>query len=1389
MFDGVPMNFPISFIVPCKGRYVDVLKTAPEILKREIEYILVDYSCPMNCSKWIATKYPTVKSLLVPNQNYFNASKARNAGFSIAQQKWLCFISADMMLSNDFFFQLNDLQEGTFIVFDSYSPGYIGTIICENNAFKKAGGYCEDYYGYIFQHLDLRCRLNAIGLKETRISKNLATHIDHDDGIRFLNYEAEQIEVKKHDCNLFFKMKIKDIVIPCPTGFGDIWRRVNEAKEISVLNDTIIGIERTSYGHVAQGVIDSLVDSPGKVSLVEKKATRSPYNSPISYFPTTKKWIPEKHGKICYQFNGKHEGSLDLEIQKELLSSFPGYEMIKLGLPLTIQENIEIAATSDLFIGVNSGMSHLVRSVGTPAIITNKNIASINDWHKDGFLAVSPSSSQVIIEIAMEILTGKTIFEHSSRWKGQNIPKQTKNFSLHPNSGFGDIIRAIQTASVYAEQHPSERVGINPLLGGRDAASTVLELLDSLELQQPVSLSYEKGEFDSALISYVKTKNKWKPGKYERICYQFDGGSHGSPSRASIDFFTKSFSGVTLVHIGKHFSIEHNINLLSKSDFFVGVDSGMLHLARSVGIPCFVVPGIKRSIEFVKQWHLENSGYELCTSMDDMVYKGLKILNTGISIDSQSLITIIGSPPWIGNIKFGDTWRMVNEALSKSISGKPIGINTTGTKSSTLFQEVIEALGCQGKVFITQKPATSTIDSRPISYFPTMKKWTFGPYHRICYQFDGICKGGLPEGMEKQLLSSFPNYEMIRLGGHLRVQENVEIATTSDLFIGVNSGMAHLARSVGIPTLIIGDDQNSIYEWHRDGFIPATPNFEEILKKSKFLIGCKAEIRKPDMWYFPNQPTHKPLKIIYAVLATWKQPEHLSEILCTWAKDIKQDERLIIIGDDILAKNYPNLEVLECVKANSINDNYEKLTIKMFDFYRRLKDDPNWDILVKTDTDTLLIPDRLRTFLQKEYNPFLYIGQIATNDKGTTYCEGGCYILSKQALELAWEDIKTNLVNDPCGGEDWRLALGLLHQGIKPRHSPLICQYDNLNGILYGGLISSHWLKEGKLSKYYIHLKNKTEKHEIEGVYKVQHCEWQGEINLIKGGTFTSKGPSNPNGTWVRKNNDIILNWYHWKPEQVTIVENGFCSQKMIATWYGPMSDKEIFIFGLRRSGNHAIIHWIVGLFQDRYQNIREDCINNKFFINNQPLPLPYAVPQTLPFNNIQIISFESQRAIIDNESLIDPTKRKGTIKKPIVVHRDPFNWMASTRALRGLWENEEEFERLVDLWIAYTKKFFIEKPDLAHTIKFNDWRNIECRKRLAQYIGEPFSDVGLNWIKGPVQGGPGSSFTYDKYDGKAQEMDLEGRWRTLDDTCKKFFDKKPELRIFSKQIFDFCPF
>lgn len=239
----------------------------------------------------------------------------------------------------------------------------------------------------------------------------------------------------------------------------------------------------------------------------------------------------------------------------------------------------------------------------------------------------------------------------------------------------------------------------------------------------------------------------------------------------------------------------------------------------------------------------------------------------------------------------------------------------------------------------------------------------------------------------------------------------------------------------------------------------------------------------------------------------------------------------------------------------------------------------------------------------------------------------------------------------------------------------------------------------------------------------------------------------------------------------------------------GMAVEKEIFVFGIRRSGNHALIQWLLGVLSQRIPDARGQCVVSGMFVNQQPLPIPEGTLRTPP-GDVQIVSFEDQASMLADPGLLDPTGRSCE-KRPIVILRDPYNWMASLRVYHPLWQgSEEKFDWYIGLWVSYAENFFAKERKDIFPLKFCEFRRSEDKRRqLAGYVGEPFTDRGLNWIEGPAKGGPGSSFDWASYEGKAQEMDLDGRWRHLDDACKKKFDSFPKLRELSGQIFGFNPF
>ena len=92
----------------------------------------------------------------------------------------------------------------------------------------------------------------------------------------------------------------------------------------------------------------------------------------------------------------------------------------------------------------------------------------------------------------------------------------------------------------------------------------------------------------------VPTKIQWELNPNHKIVtYQFDGVStpEKNPPQEDIDRMLRwiESKGLTPVKVGKDLSIKGCIHLMSKSVLFVGSDSGMSHIAHSVGVPVYLM--------------------------------------------------------------------------------------------------------------------------------------------------------------------------------------------------------------------------------------------------------------------------------------------------------------------------------------------------------------------------------------------------------------------------------------------------------------------------------------------------------------------------------------------------------------------------------------------------------------------------------------------------------------------------------------------------------------------------------------------------------------------------------------------------------------------------------
>ena len=106
--------------------------------------------------------------------------------------------------------------------------------------------------------------------------------------------------------------------------------------------------------------------------------------------------------------------------------------------------------------------------------------------------------------------------------------------------------------------------------------------------------------------SYLKTKKLWSQNSSKTVCYQFDGISWSetknishNDSQSIIDFLKNI--GYNVIRLGSHMSIKECVDILAKSEIFVGVDSGMSHIGHSVGTPVCIVSNA--NIDWIAQWH------------------------------------------------------------------------------------------------------------------------------------------------------------------------------------------------------------------------------------------------------------------------------------------------------------------------------------------------------------------------------------------------------------------------------------------------------------------------------------------------------------------------------------------------------------------------------------------------------------------------------------------------------------------------------------------------------------------------------------------------------------------------------------------------------------------
>jgi hypothetical protein len=229
-----------------------------------------------------------------------------------------------------------------------------------------------------------------------------------------------------------------------------------------------------------------------------------------------------------------------------------------------------------------------------------------------------------------------------------------------------------------------------------------------------------------------------------------------------------------------------------------------------------------------------------------------------------------------------------------------------------------------------------------------------------------------------------------------------------------------------------------------------------------------------------------------------------------------------------------------------------------------------------------------------------------------------------------------------------------------------------------------------------------------------------------------------------------------------------------------------ILFWGLQRSGNHALIQWIMAHYPEPKLHLNNQVFGQELKANHAKYLKDYGISHKMDgfihcdktesdwlqkwsqpkdeLNELLLISFENQNltSLLPDfyqkgcQALDSSLLGKSQSTKNVIILRDPFNWIVSS------YKTNRPIN--IDLWKIYAKEFLGITNFLPQKIciNYNEWFLRKAyRQEIATQLDVDFTDAGLNLVSNV---GGGSSFDQTTFDGQAQKMNVLGRWEQFED-------------------------
>jgi hypothetical protein len=215
-------------------------------------------------------------------------------------------------------------------------------------------------------------------------------------------------------------------------------------------------------------------------------------------------------------------------------------------------------------------------------------------------------------------------------------------------------------------------------------------------------------------------------------------------------------------------------------------------------------------------------------------------------------------------------------------------------------------------------------------------------------------------------------------------------------------------------------------------------------------------------------------------------------------------------------------------------------------------------------------------------------------------------------------------------------------------------------------------------------------------------------------------------------------------------------------------------VHGLKRSGNHAIINWLLGQAPFEFFN---NVIWINPILNGEPYPPRYenldGLLKTRIASRYERFKLRWTRPVMlsleDHPLTISPFMHPERLDSVnVLVLRDPRNLFASRIRMTKRLDvacfrtDDASIRHFVELWKSHAREFVGATTVLPRRvcIYYNAWcSSQEYRRSVSERLHLTFTDARFNLVSDE---GGGSSFDGLEYDGKGSQMDVLNRHAQL---------------------------